>query len=140
MAIPVPTIACPLAGTLVPSLAYRSCPAALAVPFIGTLASADSFLSLTLWSLAVGPLLVVGPFFTWTLENRVMRFASRAFSSGTAYAMGELLRHQVVHRSLLNVILLSFQSIVGLCSLNHGIPRMTSWFWRFATWKVANSL
>jgi len=67
-----------------------------------------------------------------------MRFVSRLFSSGTAYTMGEPLSHQVVYRSLLNVILLSFQSIVGLCSLNHGIPRMTSWFWRFATWKIAN--
>jgi len=40
MAIPVPTIACPLAGTSVPSFAYRLCPAALADPFVGTLVSA----------------------------------------------------------------------------------------------------
>jgi len=69
-----------------------------------------------------------------------MRFSSRASSSGIASAMSQLLRHQVVHPSLLNVILFSFQSIVGWCSLDHGIPRMTSWFWRFATWKVAYSL
>jgi len=122
IAIPVPTIACLLAGTSVLSIAYRSCPAALAYPFVGTLASHDSFLTLTLWSLAIGP------FLAWTLENLIMRFSSRASSSGIAYATGELLRHQVVHRSLLNVILLSFQSVVGLCSLDHGIPRMTSWF------------
>ena len=134
IAIHVPTIACLLAGTLVSSFAYRSYPAALADPFIGTLASADSLLTMTLGSL------VVRPFLAWTLENLVMRFSSRAFSAGIAYATGEHLRHQVVPRSLLNVILLSFQYIVGLCSLNHGIPRMTSWFWRFPTWKGANSL
>src|ERR1700712_2842825 len=129
MAIPVPMIACPLAGISVPWFAYRSCPAALIDPLVGTLASLDNFLTLTLWSSLA-----------WTLENLVMRFSSRAFSSGTAYATGELLRHHVVHRSLLNVIFFSFQSIVALCPLNHGIPRMTSWFWRFATWRVANSL
>src|ERR1700712_687189 len=129
MAIPVPITACPLAGISVPSSAYRSCPAALIDPLVGTLASFDNFLTLTFWS-----------FLAWTLENLVMRFSSRASSSGTAYATGELLRHHVLHRSLLNVIFFSFQSIVGLCFLNHGIPRMTTWFWRFATWKVANSL
>src|SRR6195952_3311868 len=129
MAIPVPTIACPLAGISVPSLAYRSCPAALIDPLVGTLASLDNFLTLTLWS-----------FLAWTLENLVMRFSSRASSSGIAYATGELLRHHVVHRSLLNVIFRLSQSMVGLCLLSHGIPRMTSWFWRFATWKVANSI
>src|ERR1700712_44393 len=129
MAIPVPTIACPLAGISVPSFAYRSCPAALIDPLVGTLASLDNILTLTLWSLLA-----------WISENLVMRFSSRASSSGIAYATGELLRHHVVHRSLLNVIFFSSQSIVGLCFLNHGIPRMTSWFWRFATWKVAHSL
>src|ERR1700704_2126168 len=108
MAIPVPTIACPLAGISVPSLAYRSCPAALIDPLVGTLASVDNFLTLTLWS-----------FLAWTLENLVMRFSSRASSSGTAYATGALLRHHVVHRLLLNVIFFWFQLIVGLCSLNH---------------------
>jgi len=78
MAIPVPTIACHLAGTSVPSLAYRSCPAAPADPFVGTLASADTFLTLTLWSLAGRP------FLAWTLETLVMRSSSRAFSLGTA--------------------------------------------------------
>src|SRR6195952_1455453 len=129
MAIPVPIVICPLAGIPFPSFAYRLCPAALNDPLVGTLACLDNFLTLTLWSSLA-----------WTLENLVMRFSSRASSSGTAYAMGELLRHHVVDRSLLNVIFLSFQSIVGLCSLNHGIPSMTSWFWRFATGKVANSL
>src|ERR1700712_2554154 len=129
MAIPVPTIACPLAGISVPSFAYRSCPAALIDPFVGTLASLDNCLTLSLWSSLA-----------WTLENMVMRFSSRASASGTAYATCELLRHHVVHRSLLNVIFLLSQSMVGLCLFNHGIPRMTSWFWRFATWKVANSL
>src|ERR1700712_2943828 len=120
MAIPVPMIACPLAGISVPSFAYRSCPAALINPLVGTLASLDNFLTLTLWS-----------FLAWTLENLVMRFSSRASASGTGYAMCELLRHHVVHRSLLNVIFLLFQSIFGLCFLNHGIPRMPSWFWSF---------
>jgi len=99
MAIPVPTIACPLAGTSVPSLAYRSCPATLAVPFIGSRASVASFLTVILGSLAIGP------FLDWILENLVIRFSSRTFSSGTAYATGELLRDLVVHRSVLNVIL-----------------------------------
>src|ERR1700712_5817284 len=129
MAIPVPITACPLAEISVSSFAYRSCPAALIDPVVGTLASLDNFLTLTLWS-----------FLAWTLENLVMRFSSRASPSGIAYATGELLRHHVVHRSLLNVIFFLSQSIVGLCFLNHGIPRMTSWFLRFATWRVANSL
>src|ERR1700712_3942956 len=115
MAILVPMIACPRAGISVPLFAYRSCSAALIDPLVGILASLDNFLTLTLWS-----------FLAWTLENLVMRFSSRAFASGTPYETSELLRHHVVHRSLLNVIFLSFQSIVGLCSLNHGIPRMTS--------------
>ena len=129
MAIPVPTTACSLAGISVPSFAYRSCPAALSDPFVGTLAVGDNFLTLTLWS-----------FLACISENLVMRFSSRAFASGIAIATRELLRHHVVHRSSLNVIFLSFQSIIGLCFLNHGIPRIISWFWRFATWKVANSL
>src|ERR1700712_4060691 len=101
MAIPVPMIAYPLAGISVPSFAYRSCPAALLDPFVGTLASLETFLTLTLWS-----------FLAWTLENLVMRFSSRASVSGIAYATCELLRHQVVHRSRLNVTFLSFQSMV----------------------------
>jgi len=55
MAIPLPTIACPLVGMSVSLFAYRSCAAAPADPFVGTLALADSFLTLTLWSLAVWP-------------------------------------------------------------------------------------
>ena len=78
MTIPVPPIACPLAGTSVPSFAYRPCPAASADPFVVILASADSFLTLTLRSL------VPSPFLTWTWENLVMRLSSRVFSSGTA--------------------------------------------------------
>src|ERR1700712_833829 len=108
MAIPVPTIACPLAGISVPSFAYWSCPAALVDPLVGTLASLDNFFTLTLWS-----------FLAWTLENLVIRFSSRTSASGTAYATCELLRHHVVHRSLLNVIFLSFQSIVGLTKRSH---------------------
>ena len=46
----------------------------------------------------------------------MIRFSSRASASGSAYTTGELLRQNVVHRSLLNVIFFSFQSIVGLCS------------------------
>ena len=111
-----------------------SCLAPLADPFIGILAPNNIFLTLTPWSLLAGPLLA------WTLENRGIRFSSLAYSSSKAYVTSELLRHQVVHPSLFNVILLSFQSMVGLCSFNHGIPRMTSLFGRFATWKVANSL
>ena len=133
MAILILTIACPLGGMSVPSLASRSCPAAIAKPHVGTLASADSCFILTLTLFAVGPL-------AGTLENRVMRFPSRAFSSGIAYATGEHLRHQVVHCSLLNVIFLSFPSILGYGFLSHVIPRMTSWFWRFAPWTVSNSL
>ena len=129
MAIPVPTISCPLTGISVPSFAYRSCPAALSDPLVGTLAVGINFLTLTLWSLLA-----------CISENLVMRFSSRAFSSGIAYTTCELLRHHVVHRSSLKEIFLSFQSIVRLCFLSHGIPRMTSWFCRFATWKVANSL
>src|ERR1700761_8448424 len=129
MATPVPITACSLAGISVLSFAYRSCPAALSDPLVGTLAIGNNFLTLTLWSLLA-----------FISENLVMRFSSGAFSSGIAYATCELLRHHVVHHSLLNVIFLSFQSILGLCFLNHGIPRMTSWFCRFATCKVANSL
>src|ERR1700760_4273957 len=129
MAIPVPMTACSLAGISVPSFAYRSCPAALSDPFVGTLAIGNSFLTLTLWSLL-----------PCISENLVIRFSFRAFSSGIAYATCELLRHHIVHRSSLNLIFLTFQSIVGLCFLKHGIPRITSWFCRFATWKVANSL
>ena len=129
MAIPIPITACSLAGISVPSFAYRSCPAALSDPLVGTLAVGDNFLTLTLWFLLA-----------CISENLVIRFSSRAFSSGIAYATCELLRHHVVHRSSLNVIFLSFQSIVGLCFHNHGIPRMTLWFCKFATWKVTNSL
>jgi len=103
MAIPVPKIACPLAETSVPLLAYKSCPDTFADPLVGTLAFPDSFLILTHWSLAVGP------FLARTLENVVTRFSSEALSSGTAYATGKPLRHQVVHRSLLHLILLSLK-------------------------------
>jgi len=77
-------------------------------------------------------LFAVGPFLAWIFEDLVIRFSYRAFSSSTGYAKGESLRDQVVNRSLLNVILLSFQSIVALSALNHGIPRMTSWFWELS--------
>ena len=129
MAIPVPTTACSLVGISVPSFAYRLCPAALSDPLVGTLAVGDNFLTLTLWSSSA-----------CISENLVMRFSSRAFSSGITYATCKLLRHHIVHRTLLNVIFLLFQSIVGLCFHNHGIPRITSWFCRFTTWKIANSL
>src|ERR1700761_3833001 len=101
MAIPGPMTACSLAGNSVSSFAYRSCPAALSDLFVGILAVGDNFLTLTLWSLSAS-----------IFENLVMRFSSRAFSSGIAYATCELLRHHVIHRSSLNMILLSFQSIV----------------------------
>jgi len=78
MAIPVPTIVCPLAETSVSSFAYRSCPTPSATPFVDTLTSAESFLTLALWSLTLWPSLA------WTLENLVIRFSSRASSSGTA--------------------------------------------------------
>ena len=108
-------MACPPAGISIPFFAYRSCPAAFTDPLVGTLA--DNLLTLTLWS-----------FFAWTLEGLVVRLSSSALASGTVYATGKLLRHDVVHGFQLNVIFSSFQSIVGLCSHNYGILRMTSWY------------
>ena len=82
--------------------AYRSCPAVLADPFVGILATNDTFLTSTLRILAVWPFLAL------TLEILMMTFSSRASSTGTASAKGAHSRHQVVNHSLLNVILLSF--------------------------------
>src|ERR1700761_7128073 len=110
MAIPVPITACSLAGISVPSFAHRLCPVALSDPLVGTLAIGNSFLTLTLWSLLAG-----------ISENFVIRFSFRAFASGIAYAMCKLLRHYIVYHLLLNVIFLSFQSIIGLCFLNYCI-------------------
>ena len=78
MAIPVPTNGCPLAAMSVHVLAYRSCPLSFVDSFVGTLDSSNSLLTLRLWSLAVGPCLAS------RFENLVMRFSSRALSSGTA--------------------------------------------------------
>jgi len=70
----------------------------------------------------------------------VIRFSSRASASGTACILGDASKHSVLHLSLLKVIFLSPHSIVGLCFRNHGIPSISSWFLRFATWKIAISL
>ena len=70
----------------------------------------------------------------------MIKFSSCALVSGTAYIVADLSRHHVMHRSLSKVIFCSSQSILGLCSFSHGIPRIISWFCRFATCSVASSL
>jgi len=72
MAIQVPKMPSPLPALLLPSFGYRSCPAVLDHPFLGTVASTDRYWILTLW------LLAFWPFLTLILENLVMRFSSRA--------------------------------------------------------------
>ena len=59
-------------------------------------------------------------------ENLVIKFSSRALVSGTVYIVADLSRHQVMHRSLSNLIFSCSKSILGLCPFNRGIPRMIS--------------
>jgi len=76
MAIPVETTSCPLAGNFVSAFVYMLCPATFADPLVGILASADSFLTLTIWSL------VLWPFLDGILENLVVKVPSRTSASG----------------------------------------------------------
>ena len=128
IAIPVLIIPCPLASIVVPDWAYRSCPAAFFDPLVGILGSEVNFLSRSLRSSVC------------TSENLVIKLSSCALVSGTAYIVEDLSRHHVMHRSLSKVIFCSSQSILGLCPFSYGIPRMISWFCRFATCSVASSL
>src|SRR5437588_11600513 len=113
---------CPLAGILASSWANRSWPAAPVEPLLGNLASFLSFWTRIAWL-----------FLHWIWECCICKFSSNASASGIVYTIGGSLRHPAVHRSLLKVTLWFAQSIVGLCSRNHGIPRTASWLLRFAT-------
>ena len=128
IAIPVPIIPCPLAGIVVPDWAYRSCPAAFFDPLVGILALEVNLLTRSLWSSVC------------ISKNLVIKMSSYALVSSTAYIVADLSRHHVIHRSLSKVIFGSSQSILGLCPFSYGISRMISWFCRFATCSVANSL
>src|SRR5437868_13494112 len=113
---------CPMAGMCISSYANRSCPATFLEPLLGSLASLLSFCTRIAWLCR-----------TWTWEYCICKFSSLASASGIVYTIGGSFKHPVVHLSLLNITLWFAQSIVGLCSLNQGIPRTASWLLRFAT-------
>ena len=102
IAIPVPIIACPLAGMSLASWAYRSFPAAPCEPLVGFLAAEFILLTRSLCSYAC------------ISENLVIRFSSLALASGIPYTELFLSRHHVVHLSLSKVILFFPQSILGV--------------------------
>ena len=109
------------------SWAYRSCPAAWLDPLVGILASGVNFLTRSLRSCV------------YISESPVSRFSSHSWVSGTVYIVAILSKHQVIHHSWSKVIFSFSETIFGLCSFNHAIRRMISWFCKFATCCEANS-